>query len=233
MIFQARKSKKLTRVRNFKWHFLLGQDYIVIHNEMIIKCNVPFKLLFRLMIGLSDHVPRSSIQPATNESNKTLHRLKTGDPCWFGRGRTDFQFGACAHLGPPAAVGLSPNLSPCPSPPALLPHRSPLAVLLRNHRQRAVLACDKHYKEGKCHFNKQKVSLPCRLRMPPLPLRLDAGRALLASRSPFFSRFSLFSLLSDGASFTKGFFFPTVSQEVLKRVERNGGNKIDTQSSII
>lgn len=148
---------------------------------------------------------------------KTLHMLKTSDPCWFGRGPIDFQFGACAHLGPLAAVGLSPNLSPCLSPLASLPHRSPLAVLLRNHKQRAVLACDWRYKWRKYHFNKQKVSLPCRLRLPPLPLRLDAGRALLASRSPFFSRFSLFSLLSDGASFTKGFFFPTVSQEVLKR----------------
>ena len=57
-------------------------------------------------------------------------------------------------------------------------------------------------------------AVPGRLRLAPLPLRLEALRPLLASLSPFFSRFSLFSLLSDGPSLTRGFFFPTVSHEV-------------------
>lgn len=147
---------------------------------------------------------------------RKLHGLKTGDPCWFGRVLSDFQFGECAHIGPLAAAGLSPTLSPCLSPPVPLLHRSPLAVLLKNQRQGTLLVCDWRFKDRKFQPNRQKVFLPCRLRLPPLPLRLDAGRALLTSRSPFFSRFSLFSLLSDGASFTKGFFFPTVSQEVFR-----------------
>lgn len=143
--------------------------------------------------------------------------MKTGDPCEFGRGLCNFQF---AHLGPLAAAALSPNFSPCLFPLAWLLHRSPLAVLLR--KQRILLVRDWRFGERMFYCNRQKVFPPFWLRLPPLPLRLVAGRALLASRSPFFSRFSLFSLLSDGASFTKGFFFPTVSQEVLKIEGKEG-----------
>lgn len=88
---KKRSSLKLTRLRSSKWHLPQGQDYIAIHNEIeeienakissrthtttlsisglccrwVYSCHVSFALIFRLLIGLRDHGPRISIQPAS------------------------------------------------------------------------------------------------------------------------------------------------------------------------
>lgn len=89
-----------------------------------------------------------------------------------------------------------------------------LVTALYNHTRYGEFEGDRPW--ARCELMRRTCldSIPCRLRLPPLPLRLAAPRPLLASLSPFFSLFSLFSLLSDGPSFTSGFFFPTVSHEV-------------------
>lgn len=182
---------------------------------------------------------RSDVKKLKQEqikAKKTLHRLKTGDPCWCGRGLSDSQFGARAHPGPLAAAGLAPNLSPFLSPPASLPHRSPLAALPRNQRQRVVLARDWRHKEEKSYLKGGRSPYPVGCGCLPCP----CGWTLAEPCWPHARLFSpgspcspCFLMAPPSPAASSSPQSPRRSEKEERDKKKNQVNNVDTQSSII